>query len=144
MSIERKITMTIEEIRIEQLKQLIKDKMRCHLCTERCELPDPTVLPQIPKDATVVKIVPCKVTDSDIWSLEEECKAWNEANSISKRSVVWHTAEVRECEDRMRHAPYVYEAKFNAMIIEQHKTSVDRRKSCDIGCADNKRIESKK
>ena len=112
--------MTIEEVKETIISKIVERQRTCCCRYRTCRLPDPLALPEIPEGAEIVKVHIGRIGDSDIRKLREECEAWNKENSNRHRVVVWKTGEWHEC-DTVRGeygAPYVFEAKFNAVVIE--------------------------
>ena len=113
--------MTKEKMKKDVYRYILKDRTVCHECERRCSKPDITVLPNLPKGATVRSFIPGFVSETDIRELQRKCETWNKKSSNRFRSVIWCTATTHECSSREIGCPYTYEAAFNAVIIEQSK-----------------------
>ena len=79
-------------------------------------------MPTLPKIGTfsIVKRIKGRVEGSDIWDLEREAKDFNAKNESRKRIVVWRNEKWHDCDfgRNEQGAPYVYDQKFNAFLIE--------------------------
>ena len=113
--------MTLEEIKKDIVDDIIKSHRTCRCQYRTCILPDPLALPEVTEGYEVVKAKTGRVNDSDIRKLKEECEQWNQAHSEHKRTVIWTAAQMHEC-DTVRGeygAPYVFEVRYNALVIEK-------------------------
>ena len=112
--------MTIEEAKATIIERIVEESRTCRCRYRTCRLPDPLALPEIPEEAEIIKVHMGRVCDSQIREWQEECEKWNEQNPDRHRMVVWQTGEWHECDIASGEygAPYVFEAKFNALVVE--------------------------
>jgi len=118
--------MTKEKMKKDIYRYILKDRMVCHGCGRRCSKPDITVLPVLPKDATIRLFIPGIVAQSDIRKLQRKSENWNKKSSNRFRSVIWCTATSHECSSHEIGCPYSFEEAFNVVVVEQSRGTKKR------------------